>query len=165
MLIYKTLYGVPEKKNTDNMVFFELPKVFSSLNRMVLMKFKIENPERDMDKNKIRIEISYFDELKQTQVDLVKETALEWTDETDVELIRDTELKKTYSLAVINQSLKLIADLCDAKNYTGAKQLINQTLKSLKDISEDKYAPELIPIIEELKQTLVYLDRAIAKAN
>lgn len=162
-VIYKTIYGVPEKSKTDHSVVFELPRVFSSLNKMVLMKFKIENPERDFEKNKIRIEISYFDEVKQEPVSLVKETGLEWTDETDVEMIEDTRLKNVYSIAVINQSLKLIADLCDAKNYAGAKELVHQTLKSIGEITEENYSPELIPIIEDLKLTLTYLDRVIRK--
>lgn len=162
-VIYKTLHGIPEKSNTDHTVVFELPKVFSSLNQMALMKFKIENPDKDIDKNKIRIEISYFDETKQQEVNIVKETNLEWTDETDAEMIQDAYLKNIYSIAVINQSFKLIADLCDAKNYVGAKALINETLKSLKVINSEKYNPDLIPLIEELKQTLIYLDRIIQK--
>jgi len=164
-VIYKTLYGIPEKSNTDHAVQFELPKVYSSLNQMALMKFKIENPDRDIDKNKIRIEISYFDETKQQEVNILKETNLEWTDETDAEMIQDEKTKNIYSIAIINQSLKLIADLCDAKNYSGAKMQINETLKSLNQINGEKFCADLIPIIKELKQTLVYLDRVIQKGN
>lgn len=164
-VIYKTLYGIPEKSNTDHTVVFELPKVFSSLNQMALMKFKIENPDRDIDKNKIRIEISYFDEIKQQEINLTKETNLEWTDETDAEFIQDAHMKNIYSIAVINQAFKVIADFCDSKDYTGAKGLINETLKSLKVINGERYSEDLIPLIEELKQTLIYLDRVILKGN
>ena len=162
-VIYKTLYGIPEKSNSDHRVVFELPKVYSSLNQMALMKFKIENPDRDIDKNKIRIEISYFDEIKQQDIAIVKETNLEWTDETDAEMVQDEQMKKVYSVAVINQSMKVIADYCDSKNYGAAKTLVNETLKSLKEVNNDIFCAELVPIIEELKQMLVYLDRAIAK--
>lgn len=162
-VIYKTIVGVPEKNKTDHSVEFELPKVFSSMNKMVLMKFKIENPDRDFDKNKIRIEINYFDETKKLPVSIIKETALEWTDETDIELIQDNHLKKVYSIAVINQAMKVIADYCVASKYTDAKELINQTLRSLKEITDETYDADLIPIIEELKSLLTYLDRAIAK--
>ena len=160
-VIYKTLYGVPEAKNTDNMVQFNLDKVYSSLNRMALMKFKIENPDKDIDKNKISIEVSYFDEQKKQPVKIVKETHLEWTDETDAELIADKALKETYSIAVINQAYKVLADLCDGLKYDAAKKTINQTIKSLKEINKDKYSAELIPVIEELRGYLKALDRAI----
>lgn len=162
-LIYKTLYGVPEFKNTDNKVIFKLDKVYSSLNKMALMKFKIENPSKDIAKDEIEIEIKYYDEVKKHEVTILKKTHLEWTDETDAELIADNELKQTYSVAVINQALKVIADNCDANNYAGAKQIVNQTLKSLKKITNDKYSDDLIPIVELLKEYLVSLDRAIAK--
>lgn len=162
-LIYKTLYGVPEFKNSDGKVIFKLDKVYSSLNKMALLKFKIDNPTRDIAKNEIEIEVNYFDQIKQQEVTILKKTHLEWTDETDAELIADNELKQTYSVAVINQALKVIADNCDAKNYGEAKQIVNQTLKSLKKITGDKYSEELIPIVEMLKEYLVSLDRAIAK--
>lgn len=162
-VIYKTIYGVPEKSKTDHSVTFTLDRVFSSLNKMVLMKFKIENPARDMDKNKIRIEINYFDETKKQPVSVVKETNLEWTDETDVEIVQDAHMKTIYSIATINQNMKVIAEYCDAKNYAAAKELVNQTLKSLKEINSERYDPELIPIITELKQMLIYIDRAILK--
>jgi Ca-activated chloride channel family protein len=162
-VIYKTLFGIPEKSNSDHTVVFELPKVFSSLNQMALMKFKIENPDRDIDKNKIKIETTYFDEIKQQEISIVKETNLEWTDETDAEMIQDAYMKNIYSMAVINQAYKVIADYCDSKNYTAAKALINETLKSLKVINGEKYSEDLIPLIEELKQTLIYLDRVIMK--
>ena len=160
-IIYKTLYGIPEAKNSDNMVQFNLEKVYSSLNRMALMKFKIENPDKDIDKNVISIEISYFDEQKKQPVKIIKQTHLEWTDETDAELIADRELKETYSIAVVNQAYKVLADLCDGLKYNDAKKTINQTLKSLKDVNSDKYTAELVPIIEELRGYLKALDRAI----
>ena len=167
-IFYRTLYGIPESKNSDNTVHFELEKVYSSLNRMALMKFKIENPRMpepmtDIDKDKIKIIVSYFDERKGKQVEIVKETNLEWTDETDVEMVYDRQMKQTYSVAVINQALKSIADLCDAKNFAAAKKTIHETKKSLKKITAEQYSDELLPLIEELNEYIVALDRAIRK--
>ncbi|MCH2232667.1 MAG: VWA domain-containing protein [Crocinitomicaceae bacterium] len=162
-VIYKTLYGVPEKKNKDGVVVFELPRVYTSLNRMVLMKFKIENPDKDIDKNKISIEIDYYDEVKQADVSIVKETNLEWTDETDAEMIRDKEVQDVYTVAVINQTLKVIADYCDNQEYEAAQESIKETLKSLRKTNDDKFSPELTPLIEELEDYLVYIGRAMKK--
>ena len=164
-LIYKTLFGIPEVKNTDNSVHFSLDKVYSSLNKMALIKFKIENPTIDIAKDLIRIEISYFDEVKKAEIDIVKEMNLEWTDETDLELITTSNQKLCYSVATINQALKVIADHCDAKDYQAAKSIINETLSGLKKINSDKYATELIPLIDELKGYIVALDRAIKKGQ
>ncbi|MFT5822339.1 MAG: hypothetical protein ACI8ZM_003595 [Crocinitomix sp.] len=160
-IIYKTLYGVPEAKNTNNSVVFELDHVFSTLNRMALLKFKIENPSRDMEKDKITIQVNYFDEQKQKDVEIIKETNLEWTDETDMEMIYDEQLKTTYSVAVINQALKAIADLCDAENYDAAKKNVQTTLKVIRKVSDDKYSADLKPFVDELELYLEALNRAI----
>lgn len=167
-IIYRTLYGVKESKQTDRTVHFELPKVYSSLNRMALMKFKVENPRMpepmtDIDKDKIQIIVTYFDERKGEEVEIIKETNLEWTDETDVEMVYDEQMKQTYSVAVINQTLKSIADLCDAKRFEEAKKTIQATKKSLKKTTADQYSEELLPLIEQLNEYIVALDRAIKK--
>lgn len=160
-VIYKTLYGVPESKNSNNSVQFELDHVYKTLNRMALLKFKIENPDRDIDKNKITIKVNYFDEIKKKEVEIVKETNLEWTDETNMEMIYDEQLKTTYSIAVINQALKSIADLCDSKNYEAAKKNVQTTLKVIRKVSNEKYSEDLRPFVEELELYLEALNRAI----
>ena len=161
-IIYKTLYGVPESKNSAGIVEFKLDRVYSTMNKMALLKFKIENPTRDIDKDKITIQVDYFDEQKQKAVQVIKETNLVWTDETDLELIHDEQLKKIYSLALINQAMKAIADLCDAKNYTAARENIKATIRSIDKIGADKLSADLKPFIDELQAYLEALNRAIA---
>lgn len=160
-IIYKSLHGIPEAKNKDGVVQFDLQKVFSSLDRMVLMKFKIENPDASIEKDVISIDINYHDEIKNEDVSIHKETHLEWSEESDIELVHDRELVETYSIAVINQMLKTIADQCDNKNYTEARKKVKETLDSLKKLNKDKFSPELLPIIETLNTYLQGLEQAI----
>lgn len=160
-VVYKTLYGVPEFKKGSNAVQFKLDRVFSSLNKMALMKFKIENPSQDIDKNKVTIKVNYFDETKKEPVEVIKVTQLEWTNETDIEMIHDEQLKKTYSMAVINQALKVIADLCESNDYAKAKENVQVTLKTIKKINGDKVSDDLQPFISELTEYLTVLDRAM----
>ena len=160
-IVYKTLYGIPEKKVSDNSVSFELKNVYCTLNKMALMKFKLNNPKPDIEKDIITIKVNYYDEVKQQDVETVKEMNLEWTDETDLELIYNDNLKQIYSVAYVNQCLKVIADLCDAKNYDAAKININETLTLINKITNDKFSEELLPLIKMLKGYLVVLDTAI----
>lgn len=160
-IIYKTLWGVPQVKDRDGAVHFALGTVYSSMNKMVLMKFKLDQPEKMIKDNKIEIITSYYDERLAKDVEIIKEVNLEWTDETDTEMIIDQKMKKIYSIAVINQAMKVIADFCENQNYQNAKDEINATIKSLKKINGEKFDPELIPLIEEIKEYLVSLDRAM----
>ena len=164
-IIYKTLWGVPQVKDRDGAVQFSLGTVYSSMNKMVLMKFKLDNPDKMIKDNKIEIITSYYDERLAKDVEIVKEVNLEWTDETDTEMIIDQKMKKIYSIAVINQAMKVIADFCENGNYENAKTEINATIKSLKKINGDKFDEELIPLIEQIKEYLVSLDRAIKNRN
>jgi Ca-activated chloride channel family protein len=162
-IIFKTIYGIPEKKNTNHMVSFELSEVFSTLNKMALVKFKLENPDKTIENKAITIDVSYFDEYLQKDVKVVKEMFLEWTEESTIEMIYDDNLKQVYSVAVINQAMKAIADLCDAKDYKGAKRNIEKTLKSLKKINDENYKTELIPLINQLKDYMESLDLMLLK--
>jgi len=164
-IIYKTLYGIPEHKNSNNMVSFQLPHVFASLNKMALMKFKLENPDKSVVNKPITVNVSYFDERLQQNVSIIKEMRLEWTDESNIEMIYDDNLKQVYSVAIINQAMKAIADLCDTKDYKGAKKNVAKTLKALDKINQEKFKPELRPLINELKDYMEALDKMILKVN
>ena len=162
-IIYKTLYGIPEKKNTNSMVYFELNQVFSSLNKLALIKFKLDNPSKQIESKPIVIEVDYFDEQLQKEVSIVKKMSLEWTNETDIEMIYDENLKQVYTVAIINQSLKAIADLCDAKDYISAKKNVEKTLKSINKITNNNYRADLVPLINLLKDYMESLDVVLLK--
>ena len=164
-IVYKTLYGIPESKNTNSMVSFKLPQVFSSLNKMALVKFKLDNPDKSIENKPITIDVSYFDETLQQNVQVLKEMNLEWTEETNIEMLYDDNLKQVYSVAITNQAMKAIADLCDAKDYKGAKKNLEQTLKSIRKINQAQFSPELIPLINLLQEYMESLDRMILKIN
>jgi hypothetical protein len=158
MIIYKTLYGIPEFKNNDSKVTFKLEKVFATMNKMALIKFKLNQPNSTIENEKIIIKVDYFDEMKAQDVSIVKEVALDWTNETDIEMIYDKQLKQVYSVAQINQCLKAIADLCDQKRFEDAKKNINQTLKAINKTTNEQYTDELLPLVESLKDYLEVLD-------
>lgn len=162
-IIYRSLYGISEVYNANNKVKFNIEHVTKNMNRMVLMKFKLNGLNRDIEKELISIKTSYFDEVLQKEVSFEKEMQLKWTDETDQELIYDNNIKLTYSIAVINQCIKVISDYCANKNYSQAKSNINLTLKQLSKINTNVYSSELIPLINLLKGYLVALDAAIVK--
>ena len=164
-IIYKTLYGVPELTNTNGKVVFELGKVYSSLNKLALIKFKLQNLSPDIEKDKIEIHVSYFDEQKAKDVNIVKYVNLEWTEETDLELIYDNSLKQVYSVAQINQCLKAIADLCDNKNYEAARKNITETLNAINKTTDNQYSAELLPLVNKLKDYLETIEYILEKGE
>ena len=125
------------------------------------MKFKLNNPTSEIEKDVVTIKINYYDEIKKQDIETIKVMNLEWSDETDLELIYDDNLKQIYSVAFVNQCLKAIADLCDDKNYEAAKTNINETLTAINKITDEKFSTDLLPLVKMLKDYLVVLDTAI----
>ena len=68
-------------------------------------------------------------------------------------------------MAVINQALKVIADLCESNDYTKAKENVQVTLQAIKKINGDKVSDDLQPFITELTEYLTVLDRAMKNQN
>lgn len=162
-IIYKTLYGVDEESNKNGSVNFKLPKVYASMNRLALVKFKLTTPTADIEKEKIIITTSYYDEVNQKEVSIVKEMNLEWTEETNLEMIHDQQVKELYSVATINQVLKSIADLCNEKQYAEARKNLSETCQQLIQQHENKFSAELLPLIKELEGFIKALDYYLKK--
>lgn len=162
-IIYKTIYGIQDQKNVNQKVSFSLPQVYATLNKLALVKFKLDQPDEKIENEKIIITTSYYDEYNKRDVSIVKELTLGWTDETDLEFIEDQQMKKLYSVATINQILKAVADLCDEKNYAQARENLSDTYKSIKKLNNDKFSPELQPLVTELETFIKALDHILKK--
>ncbi|MCB9189763.1 MAG: VWA domain-containing protein [Flavobacteriales bacterium] len=158
MVIYKTLYGIQKNKESNQKVTFSLPQVYATMNKLALVKFKLNEPNQKIEDEKITITTSYYDEYNKKDVKIIKELALNWTDETDIEMIEDAQMKQLYSVATINQVLKAVADLCDDKNFGQARENLNDTYKSLKKLNQDKFSAELQPLMTQIEIYLKALD-------
>jgi len=160
-IIYKRLYGVPEMSNDNSKVTFQLENVYATLNKLALVKFKLDQPTLSIEKDKIVIEVKYHDLLKNKDVVIRKEKSLEWSEETDLELLTTQESRNIYSVAYINQALKAIADLCVEKNYEQAKANLSETYAHIMTLNDNKIAADLKPILEGLQLYLAALDRVL----
>lgn len=160
-IIYKTLYGIQNEKNANQKVSFSLPQVYATLNKLALIKFKLDEPNKDIENEKIIITTSYYDQYQKKDVKIVKELALNWTDETDLEFIEDAQVRQLYTVATINQALKAVADLCDQKNYVEARKNLHATYKALKKVNHEKYSTELQPLMTELELFVKALDNIL----
>lgn len=162
-IVFSQLYGVSLASKTDGNVTINLNKVYSSMNTLAMVKFKLENANKSIEQDKIIITVTYTDLVSDKKVTIVKEKALEWTEETDLELLVKRESQQLYGIAVINQSLKAVADLCVAENYADARINLGNTQKYISKLTEDQYGPDLKAAVEELKLFIAALDYVLDK--
>lgn len=162
-IVYETLHGIPEVKKGSNFVNFRIPNVFASMNQTALMKFKLDKPNPGIANKPVIIKVSYFDEQKMQPVEIVKEMKLDWSEEMDLEIASNEQQKRIYTLAVINQCNKVIADLCANQKLEEVEDHVKETLKALKRTNNDKFSPDMLPYIKQLENYLTAIKTAIKK--
>lgn len=160
-IVFEQLHGIPVLDEGKDFVRFGLANIFTSMNQTALLKFKLDNPTPAIANQPVIITMSYFDEQKRTPVTITREMPLEWTDETDLELVKTEQQKRVYTLAVINQCNKVIADLCENGEYEGAKKQIKETLRAIQKTNDNKFSADFKPYIDQLENYLIAIESAI----
>lgn len=160
-ILFEQLHGIPLLEEGKDFVTFGLANIFTSMNQTALLKFKLDNPTPALVREPVLVTMSYFDEQKRMPVNITQELPLEWTEETDLEIVTTEQQKRTYTLAVINQCNKVIADLCENGAYEGAKKQIKETLRAIQKTNGNKFSADFKPYIKQLEDYLIAIESAI----
>jgi Ca-activated chloride channel family protein len=158
-LVYSQLYGFPLSNATANRISFEIDKVPTSVNQLAFLKFKINEPSMAIESQPLKIKVSYFDMVKNEKVSYEQEVRLEWTEETDAELLMDQEEKKLYAIAVLNQTLKTMAEAFEVQNHHLAKQELKRGIQQMEEIFPEAKPKEVRKIMEEVEQYILAFNR------
>jgi hypothetical protein len=117
------LYGY-EPHERDREVRLKLDNMNSGLTQVVLLRFKPTRWARDNERLSVRVRLSYFDLEEQRQVVKTEETFLTLKAGGSRELLRDHEVGKNYSIALLAQAIREMAMACEARNYREAEELL-----------------------------------------
>lgn len=148
-LIFSKLYGYPIHSTTDNSASFEIKKVPLNVNEIAFLKFKLENPDSSIESKPIKVKVSYFDLVKNKEVSYEEEIKLEWTEETDTELNLDQHEKKLYAIAIMNQSLKVMAEAYASDQPDKAEESLRQGIEQIEEIFPDSKPKDVKELFDE----------------
>ncbi len=147
-IIFKQLYGYPSHKNANNTVTMDIKNVYSGLNTLALVKFDLNKPDKSIEDAPVIIKMNYYDFKKQQTVTKEEKAYLKWTPSTGkFELILEAQHKKLYAIAILNQSLKVMAEAFEKKDYKKALSEILNTINQVKVLypnSKDSDVEELV---------------------
>lgn len=163
-LIFSQLLGYPLKSKTTKNISFEIGKVPYNTNRLAFLKFKLNNPSQELEASPLQVKVSYFDLAKNQSVSLQQEIKLRWTDETDTELMLDQEEKKLYGIAILNQSMKRMAEAYENKDIKAARNALEQGKTQVEGMFPSAKPEDLKTVFEEVDRYLGLL-RQIEKNN
>lgn len=133
-IVFKQLYGHPFTKVNDK-VTMNLNNVYSGLNTLALVKFDLNNPTEQIEKEPVVIKMNYFDYRKQKRIYTQEKAYLKWVPATQsFELILEAQHKKMYAIAVLNQSLKVMSEAFASKDNQKALVEIQNTISQIKNL-------------------------------
>jgi hypothetical protein len=151
-LIYSTLYGYQTDSVEKGKLSFSIGKIPSNYDYISYLKFSIDEPSPEIENEPLIIKISYFDLVENKKVSYKEVVSLNWTDETNTELLLEKEEKKLYGIAILNQSLKLMADANEANNPKAAKLYLQQAIDQINEIFPDAKPKDVKKLFDDVNK-------------
>jgi Mg-chelatase subunit ChlD len=151
-LIFSNLYGYPVVGKSNKSITFEIGKIPYGTNRIAFIKFKLNAPSPELQNQPLQMKVTYFDLAKQQNVTYQEQIKLEWTDETDTELKLDQEERKLYAIAILNQSMKSMADAYALNKPEDAKNALLQGVKQVEEVFPDARPKDVQSLFDEVKR-------------
>ncbi len=127
-IVFKHIYGPQPVTSGSQWPKYRLNNLYSGSNHVALAKFDLVKPDKSIEKEPVIIRMSHVDAETGKTVQEEQKVYPEWEDYTGMpELIIDAEAKKLYCIAVINQGLKVMADLYSMGRNEEAKKTLERT--------------------------------------
>lgn len=152
-IIFKQLYGYKPVATAANPVMFKIPNLYEGSNELALVKFDLIKPDSAIENFPIIIRVKYINPENGIKEVTEEKAFLHWEPYTrQLELIADADMKKLYLIAILNQSIKVMADKFAAGKTEEARQTIQQAKEQVKTIyaeANDKDINQLMASLEE----------------
>ncbi len=155
-LLFAQVYGYPLQEKTDGKAVIKLRNVFGGLNQLALVKFTLINPTKDLETQPVKIRVKYID-IRQNKPVVQETTAtLTWDEATgELEYVKEANDKKLYAIAVMNQSLKNMAELFHAGKKDEARRTLQATATEIKSLFPAADDADVKALMDEVEK---YLD-------
>lgn len=155
-LEYKQLYGHPLVEKSGNRLTVKLKNFYAGLDEIAMIRFLVPKPSKELCEKPVTIRISYTDVITKQKVVEETQVKLEWQEFTgETELVLEQNEKKMYAAAVMNQSLKLMADHFHKNNLGAARDALADGMDQLKQVYPKAKDEDLIALRTQLED---YLD-------
>jgi len=161
-LIFSNLYGYPISNTSNDMVSFNIGKVPANTDQIGYLKFKLDNPSKEIEEKPLTVKVSYFDFVQNKKVSYEEKVYLDWTEETNTEMLLEQEEQTLYAIAILNQSLKVMAAAHEAGNTEKAKEALEDGIRQTKEIFpqvKPKEVQKLFDDVNKYIKLLIQIDK------
>jgi Ca-activated chloride channel family protein len=152
MLTFSQLYGFDFKKGSGNQLNISIKNIYPAYNKLAIIKFDLNKPNKSIENQEIIVRISYFDYKLKKQVLLEEISFLKW-DESGIyqQTVLDKDKKTLYAVAIMNQSLKVMADAFEVNDFVKAENAVNRAIEQINELFPDAKQADVQKLYESLK--------------
>jgi Ca-activated chloride channel family protein len=159
-LEYKQLYGFPLVEKGAGRLRLKMKNMFSGLNQLAFLRFRVIEPRPGIQDEPVTIKAKYKDAVTGQPASLEQKVPLIWEPSSgNLEFLFDANERKMYAIAVMNQSLKVMADEFKNQNPKAAHQALMDGLQTLSKVFPDAKDEDLSALKEEMERYLDILSK------
>lgn len=150
------LYGYePQMKKCG--VKLKLDNMNQGLTQVILMRFRLSQKRVDATRLPVKIRFTYYDIEQKKQVVKTHESFVSVKDHLPGDMLKDTEVAKNYSIALLAQSIRDMAAAYEARRFHEAEHLltiaITETYERYPNL-EDKDIRRTLAIAQKYQEAL-----------
>lgn len=155
-LLFAQLYGFPLEEKKPGKVVLKLPNIYAGLDHIGLIKFTLVNPTEAIEKEPVIIRTKFFDIRKNEQVVREQKVYLKWSPARgELEYLQERDTKRSYAVAIMNQTLKVMAEAFHAGDKEKARKTLNRTVEDVKELFPNAEEEDINQLMQ---QVIDYLD-------
>jgi uncharacterized protein YegL len=165
-IVFKNLLGYQPKDATSNPIQYKLPNLYTESCEIALAKFDLVNPDSTIENEPVIIRVKYTAPESGLEMVEVEKVYLDWEPFTGAaELFADKETKRLYLIAVLNQSIKVMADQFGAGNAEAAKLTIERAREQVKALYKEASDKDINALLRSLDEYLASFKALAKKKN
>ncbi len=151
-LLFAQLLGAPVEEKRDGKVVLKLKKAYSGVDQLALIKFSLVNPSKAIENEPVIIKTKYYDLQQEKNVEVETKAFLQWSpDDGKLEFLLEAETKYNYSVALLNQTLKVMSESFLKGDKKGARNAIVNAIKEVKEIFPKVTDDEIQDLLNKLE--------------
>jgi uncharacterized protein YegL len=121
------LYGYEPQMRAHGMTL-KLDDMNNGLTQVILLRFKVARGNAYASRLPVNVRFTYYDREQKRQVVKTEESLLTVKDGPPVDMLKDNEVSKNYSIALLAQAIHDMAVACEAQRYQEAAKLLTAAI-------------------------------------
>jgi uncharacterized protein YegL len=152
-IVYRQLLGYENAKVNPGKVTVDIDHLFPGLQKMALVKMDIIHSTPAIEQQKVVARMTYTDPASKKQKVVEKELHPEWSTATGLmDMTLDMNHKRMMTVAIVNQSMKLMAERFSAGDKAGAEKAANGGVAQIKKLFPQAIPADLKGLFEKLQE-------------